>query len=127
MADPLEHSETPQPVERLPFGPNLMATLKHIRAAVKAEGDRMRKSDPLTLWLVPGLAVALACVSFSHGVLRILISLLAYLAVLAYILTRIGIVRSLSHRQTNLVWHLLMAEFISGLIFALLVFEIVHH
>ena len=127
MADSSEHSSDSPPVERLPFGPNLAESMKHIRTSVKTEGDRMRKFDPLTLWLVPGLAVVLACVSFSQGVVRIGISILAYLAVLAYILTRIGIVRSLNHRQTNLVWHLLMANFISGLLFALIVFELVHH
>lgn len=126
-SNPTDNTEpgTPQKVERLSFWPNLSQSFKHIRESVKHEGHRMRKSDPLTVWLVPSLAVILAVVSMSTGHLRVAVGVLAYISVLAYIGARIGIVRSMSFRQTNLVWHVMLATFISGLLFALIVFEFV--
>lgn len=114
----------PQQIPRLGFWPNLMASFKHIRIAVNDEGNKLRKSDPLTIWLVPASAVILLIVTLTpQGWLRCTTALVAYMSVIFYIMARIGIVRALNNRQTNLVWHLLLASFLGGILFAFTLLE----
>ena len=129
MAEELEadkQPERPQQLPRLGFIDNLKASYQKIRISVKSEGEKIRKTDPITIWLVPGLAIALLCVSFTGGFLRLLIAICAYLSACFYIAARIGIVRSMNERQVNLVWHILMASFIAGILFAFVVLSIVN-
>ena len=113
-----ENMETPQQVPRLGFLDNVKASYTKIRASVNEEGKNIRKSDPWTIWLVPGLAVALVFVSFTGGIVRLLVALMAYFSACLYIAARIGIVRSMNSRQVNLVWHIIMCSFIAGILFA---------
>ena len=109
-----------QPIPRLGFFDNLKASYTKIRTSVKDEGKNIRKSDPLTIWMVPGLAVALVFASASGGIVRLLVAFLAYFSACIYVAARIGIVRSMNSRQVNLVWHIIMCSFIAGILFAFL-------
>lgn len=122
-------SETPDVTvdpssQRLPFWPNVTASFRHIRESVKIEGSNIRKSDPFTVWLVPIVVVLLAGATVLGTWARISFGLLAFGSAIYYILKRIGIVRNMNHRQTNMVWHLLMVSFISGLLFAFFYLEL---
>ncbi|MBZ0187817.1 MAG: hypothetical protein K8F91_16340 [Candidatus Obscuribacterales bacterium] len=117
----------PATIPRLGFWPNLLASYKLIREAVQSEGKKIRKSDPLTIWLVPGLAFALLAVSFSTGALRLAVAILAYFSALLYIAARIGIVRSMNHRQVNLVWHIILCSFLAGVLFSFVVLHLVQN
>ena len=119
-----EPAGKPSQIPRLGFFANLQASFKQIREAVHAEGKNIRKTDPLTIWLVPALAFALVCVSLSSGLIRVIVALLAFSSACLYIAARIGIVRSMNTRQVNLIWHILLCAFISGIIFAFLVLSI---
>lgn len=115
----------PQQIPRLGFWPNILASFKHIRTAVNDEGNKTRKSDPVTIWMVPVSAVLLLIVTMTpQGWLRCLMALVSYLTVIFYIMARIGIVRALNNRQTNLVWHLLLASFLGGILFAFTLIEL---
>lgn len=116
----------PTTVERLKFWPNIGASYKYIREAVKAEGNRIRKTDPITIWLVPALALVVAVTAFMSSWLRVIFAFLAYLSVALYVVARIGIVRSMNHRQVNIVWHLLLASFLGGMLFAIAIFELLN-
>lgn len=119
-----ESSSEQQPINRLAFWPNVQASYKHIRESVRAEGSNIRKSDPVTVWLVPLFTIALVAATFVSGYAKLVVGVLACLSALAYILARIGIVRNMNHRQTNMVWHLLLAAFIFGLLFAFTYLEV---
>jgi len=114
----------PEQVERLAFWPNVQASFKYIRESVRSEGNKIRKSDPITVWMLPLLTVALVLTTAMSGWARMIVGLLAYGSALVYVLARIGIVRGMSFRQTNMVWHLLMASFTAGLLFAFVYLEI---
>ncbi|MGD9684493.1 MAG: hypothetical protein AB7W16_25295 [Candidatus Obscuribacterales bacterium] len=124
---PGTQAPAPGTIPRLGFWPNLIASFKLIREAVRSEGQKIRKSDPLTIWLVPALAVALLCVSFSTGLVRLAVAMLAYFSALLYIAARIGIVRSMNHRQVNLVWHIILCSFLAGVLFAFVVLHLVQN
>lgn len=113
-----------QPVQRLAFWPNVQASFKYIRESVKAEGSNIRKSDPVTVWMVPLFTAALVIASLVSGHAKLVVGTLAYLSALVYVLARIGIVRGMSHRQVNMVWHLLMASFLCGLLFTFTYLEL---
>lgn len=122
-------SESPDAIadqgsQRLSFWPNVRASFKHIRESVKAEGSNIRKADPFTVWLLPVVILILACATVLGTWFRIGFGLLAFGSALYYILARIGIVRNMTHRQTNMVWHLLMISFIGGLLFAFFYLEL---
>lgn len=122
-------SETPDeaadPVsQRLAFWPNVTTSFRHIRESVKVEGSNIRKSDPFSVWLVPIVVLLLAGASLMGTWARISFGLIAFGSTVFYILKRISIVRNMSHRQTNMVWHLLMVSFISGLLFAFFYLEL---
>jgi hypothetical protein len=123
-AESPEPSSEQQPIPRLSFWPNVQASIKHIRESVKAEGSNIRKSDPITVWMVPFFTVALIAATLISGHARLVVGVLAFLSALVYVMARIGIVRSMNHRQANMVWHLLMATFISGLLFAFTYLEL---
>jgi hypothetical protein len=110
--------------QRLPFWPNVSASFKHIRESVRTEGSNIRKSDPFTVWLVPAVVIMLAGATLLGTWARLAFGLAAFASVMFYILGRIGIVRGMNHRQTNMVWHLLLVSFIGGLLFAFFYLEI---
>ena len=110
--------------QRLPFWPNVKASFRHIRESVKVEGSNIRKSDPFSVWLVPIVVLMLAGATLMGTWARIAFGLIAFGSAIYYILKRIGIVRNMNHRQTNMVWHLLMVSFISGLLFAFFYLEL---
>lgn len=123
-----ETPETPaqsQPIPRLAFWPNVGASFKHIRESVRAEGAKIRKYDPITVWLVPLTILALVFATQLGTWARVGVGAIAFFTSFTYILHRIGIVRSMNHRQTNLVWHLLLATFILGMLFAFGYLELV--
>ena len=115
----------PKQIERLSFWPNIAASFKYIRESVKEEGSRIRKSDPLTIWMVPATAIMLVVVSLTAGWLRCITGVVALVAVWFYILARFGIVRSMNHRQVNLVWHIILASFLAGILFAFTFLELI--
>ncbi len=123
-------AETPQPaseqqpIQRLAFWPSVQASFKYIRESVKAEGSNIRKSDPVTVWMVPLFTFALVIASLVSGHAKLVVGFLAYLSALVYVLARIGIVRGMSYRQVNMVWHLLLASFLSGLLFTFTYLEL---
>lgn len=119
-----ESKESSSQIPRLGFLDNVKASYTKIRSSVNEEGKNIRKSDPLTIWLVPGLAIALVFVSFTGGIIRLLVAFMAYLSACLYVAARIGIVRSMNSRQVNLVWHIIMCSFIAGILFAFLVLSI---
>lgn len=125
MTSEIKEPEENQPIERLKFWPNLGTSFKHIRESVRSEGNRIRKTDPITIFLVPVACIVLAYASFASGWLRLLIATLTFFSMLFYVAARIGIVRSMNHRQTNLVWHIMMAMFMAGIVFALMFKELV--
>ncbi len=124
--DKQSHPSAKEPDGRLKFWDNVSATYKYVRESVKAEGKRIRKSDPFTIWLVPSLAVVLAATSFAHGMLRTFVSFLALVSVFVYLLMRVGIMRSMNHRQVNIIWHMLMASFLGGMLLAIGIFSLLN-
>jgi hypothetical protein len=110
-------TDQPQKLQRLGFWQNIVASFKHIRKAVDEEGNRIRKTDPITVWLVPAVAIVLVFVAGIAGWPRLFFTMAAYISVIIYIAVRIGIVRALNYRQTNIIWHLLLASFLAGVLF----------
>ncbi len=110
--------------QRMPFSDNVRESFKYIRKSVKAEGNNIRKTDPITIWLVPVVCIVLFFAALVGGWYRFVMALSAYISVLIYILARVGIVRGMNHRQTNMVWHLLLATFLAGVLFAFAVLEL---
>ncbi len=110
--------------QRLSFWPNVTASFKHIRESVRSEGNNIRKSDPFTVWLVPVVVILLAAATLLGPLAKIIGGLAAFGSTIFYILSRIGIVRNMTHRQTNMVWHLLLVSFIGGLLFAFFYLEL---
>ncbi len=102
---------------------NVMAAIKHINDASVTESVRQRISDYVTIGLVVicimslVAAVALPC---SPG-LKLLPLLLTILAVVLYMINRLGIVVSLSARQALIVWQIVIASFWLGVTSSMMV------
>lgn len=110
--------------QRMPFSASVKESFRYIRESVKAEGNNIRKHDPITVWLVPVVCIILFFAAVVGGWIRFVVALSAYISVLVYIVARVGIVRGMNHRQTNMVWHLLLASFLAGVLFAFAVLEL---
>lgn len=123
-SDQANQTDKPAQIPRLGFFANVGASFTKIRESVKAEGKNIRKTDPLTIWLVPALSLALVFVSLTGGVIRAIVAFLAFASACVYVAARIGIVRSMNTRQVNLIWHIILCVFISGILFAFLVLSI---
>lgn len=106
---------------------NIFETIKHIRASVSSEGRKLRGSDYLSIILLPVVSVVLCLGCFALAQTEpfkgIFVAALN-LVVLYFIGARFGIIRALTHRQAHLVWVLLMAVFMLGITFSLLMFEL---
>lgn len=117
----------PAMVPRLGFADNVSEALKHTKKSIDAQGSAGRPSDKLSAWLVPITSVALAAAVFCAGWARMGISIICLAALLYFILSRIGIMRTLSERQASLVWHLLLGTFQMGIMFTVVYLEILDH
>jgi len=110
---------------RAGFWQNVIGSFDHINRAVKAEGKRLRVSDYVSVILLPVAAILLAWASSSYEGLtfRPYIVLLFNFIALYFIASRIGIIRTLTYRQTHLVWVIICASFLLGCVFSLLIFD----
>jgi len=102
---------------------NFFAALKHIGTASDAAGVKQRLSDYITIALV------FVCILSLFGAVLLPVSqhmklvplVLTVLAVIAYIINRLGIIIGLSSRQALIVWQILIASFWLGASSAMLV------
>lgn len=106
---------------------SIVETGKHVRTAIAAEGKRLRTSDYFSIICLPVFALLLAV--FAANIMlttyRPLFALAFFVSLLYFIGARIGILRALTTRQTHLIFNVIIATFMLGCTFALLVFEII--
>ncbi|MBK9205708.1 MAG: hypothetical protein IPL73_25470 [Candidatus Obscuribacter sp.] len=55
-----------------------------------------------------------------------MVALIALCSVMFYVLSRVGIMRTLNERQAVLIWHILSATFLMGITFAFVFLEILN-
>ncbi len=106
---------------------NFFLALKHINDASVSENVRQRFSDYVTIGLVILCILSLlAAVSIQvpTGV-RLLPLLLTIGAVVFYIINRLGIMVSMTHRQALIVWQILVAGFWLGVTSSMLIMLLV--
>jgi hypothetical protein len=100
-------------------------TVQHVQNSIASEGKRLRTSDYISIIALPIFAVLLAI--FAANLMlteyRPIFAVAFYVALLYFIGGRIGVLRVLTPRQTHLVFNILLATFMLGCTFALLVFE----
>ena len=112
--------------KRQPFA-NFFLAMKHINDASVSENVRQRFSDYVTIALVILCILSLlAAVSIQvpTGV-RLLPLLLTIGAVVFYIINRLGIMVSMTHRQALIVWQILVAGFWLGVTSSMLIMLLV--
>ncbi len=112
--------------KRTPYA-NFFSALKHINDASVSENVRQRFSDYVTIGLVILCILSLlAAVSIQvpTGV-RLLPLLLTIGAVIFYIINRLGIMITLTHRQALIVWQILVAGFWLGVTSSMLIMLLV--
>lgn len=112
--------------KRTPYA-NFFLALKHINEASASENVRQRFSDYVTIGLVILCIVSLlAAVSIQVPTgIRLLPLLLTIGAVVFYIINRLGIMVSLTHRQALIVWQILVAGFWLGVTSSMLIMLVV--
>ena len=112
--------------KRTPFA-NFFLALKHINDASVSENVRQRFSDYVTIGLVILCILALlAAVSIQVPTgIRLLPLLFTIGAVVFYIINRLGIMVSLTHRQALIVWQILVAGFWLGVTSSMLIMLLV--
>ncbi len=106
---------------------NFFLALKHINDASVSDNVRQRFSDYVTIGLVILCILSLlAAVSIQvpTGV-RLLPLLLTIGAVVFYIINRLGIMVSMTHRQALIVWQILVAGFWLGVTSSMLIMLLV--
>lgn len=122
-----------QPVDpaslRATYWENIDESVQHIRASIKSEGNKLRASDYISLVMVPTAAMALATCSLTRSLLAVRPWLvLTYLLVTLYFIgQRIGIIKSMTPRQTYLIFYLLINCVFLGATGALMLFEILRN
>ncbi len=102
---------------------NVMAAIKHINEASVTESVRQRISDYVTIGLVVICImslVAAVALPVAPG-LKLLPLLLTILAVVLYMINRLGIIVSLSARQALIVWQIVIASFWLGVTSSMMV------
>lgn len=111
---------------RATFWGNLWEAIAHIRSSISSEGTRLRGSDYVSVFTFPAAAILLVfCQFIPNGLTyRPWVVLFLLLALLYFVASRIGVVKSFTSRQAHLVWMIIVATFISGAVFSLFVFEI---
>lgn len=114
------------PLPRLGFADNVKEAAKHVGQSVKSQSGKTRQSDILSAMLMPVTCIALVAASVCANWARLVVALLALCSVLFYVLSRIGIMRTLNERQAVLVWHILSATFLMGITFAFVFLEILN-
>lgn len=102
---------------------NVMAAIKHINEASVTESVRQRISDYVTIGLVVICIMSLvAAVALPVAAgLKLLPLLLTILAVVLYMINRLGIIVSLSARQALIVWQIVIASFWLGVTSSMMV------
>ena len=124
MTDEVESK--PTKIERLGFFENLNATVRHVGKSIESEGRSIREEDRLSSLLVPATCIGLTLAVTIGGWARLVVSTLALAALLYYVLSRIGIVRSLSERQAALIWHIVLSVFLLGITFSFVFLEVLN-
>ncbi|HEY9787519.1 MAG TPA: hypothetical protein V6D17_19175 [Candidatus Obscuribacterales bacterium] len=111
---------------RAGFWANLSETAKHIRESMGSESTRLRGSDYVSVISFSVAAVLLvACQFMPNGLsLRPWFVLLLFCALLYFVASHIGVVKSFTARQARIIWIIIVASFISGAVFSLMVFEL---
>lgn len=111
---------------RASYSDNLTSSWKHICEALGSEGKNTRTSDLVSILLLPVASITLAICSAAPGGLAVRpFMVVAFcLALMYYIGGRIGILKSLTMRQTHLVLQIISATFMLGAAFSLLMYEI---
>lgn len=102
---------------------NVMAAIRHINEASVTESVRQRISDYVTIGLVVICImslVAAVALPVAPG-LKLLPLLLTILAVVLYMINRLGIIVSLSSRQALIVWQIVIASFWLGVTSSMMV------
>ena len=114
---------------RASYWENIDSSVQHIKAAIKSEGNRLRTTDYISLVMLPTAAMALAICSTTRSLLAVRpwLVLVYTLVTLYFIGARIGIIKSMTPRQTHLVFTLLCATLMLGATGALLLFEILRN
>ncbi|MGH9553347.1 MAG: hypothetical protein ACRD3W_28460 [Terriglobales bacterium] len=105
---------------------NIGLTAAHIGDAVRSEGKRLRNTDYFSIVALPVFSLILAIFATNmmltpyrpFGVLAF------FLALMYFIGARIGVIRALSARQAHLIFNIMLATFMLGCTFALLIFEV---
>ncbi len=120
----LEKTEQPIKVQRLGFFENISESAKHVRNSVNSQGKTLRQSDHLSAMMVPATSFALMAAVLAGGWARLVVSVIALAALLFYVLSRIGIMRTLSERQAALIWHIFLGLFLMGITFSFVFLEI---
>ena len=125
-ANPQDQSLADPKRLRASFWGNLIGAIKHIRSAIQSEGGQLRSSDYVSVVSFPTAAILLvACQFIPNGLsLRPWFVLFLLAALFYFVASRIGVVKSFTPRQVHLTWMILVATFISGAVFSLLVFEV---
>jgi len=116
--------EDPQKL-RAGYWKSVADTCKHVKTSIASEGKRLRTSDYFSIICLPIFALLLAV--FAANIMltayRPLFALAFFGSLLYFIGARIGILRALTARQTHLTFNVIVATFMLGCTFALLVFE----
>ncbi|CAN5320235.1 hypothetical protein BH11CYA1_BH11CYA1_50180 [soil metagenome] len=124
MTDEVEAKATK--VERLGFFENLNETARHLGKSIETQGRSIREEDKLSSLLVPATCIGLTIAVTVGGWARLVVSTLALAALLYYVLSRIGIVRSLTERQAALIWHIVLSVFLLGITFSFVFLEVLN-
>jgi hypothetical protein len=112
--------------KRAPIG-NFFRALKHVNEASVSENVRQRFSDYVTIALVILCILSLlAAVSMQVPTgIRLLPLFFTIAAVVFYIINRLGIMVSFTHRQALIVWQILVAGFWLGVTSSMLIMLLV--
>jgi uncharacterized membrane protein len=106
---------------------SIAETCKHVRTSIQSEGKRLRTTDYVSIILLPVFALLLAV--FAANIMlttyRPFFAVAFFIALLYFIGARIGVLRALTPRQTHLTFNVIIATFMLGCTFALLVFEVI--
>jgi hypothetical protein len=113
-------------VERLGFFENISESVKHVGKSIETQGRTIREEDKISSLLVPATCIGLTIAVSIGGWARLIVSTLALAALLYYVLSRIGIMRSLNERQAALIWHIVLSVFLLGLTFSFVFLEVLN-
>jgi hypothetical protein len=104
---------------------NVKTSLNLMLTAASTEGAKLRWSDYVAVSLLPISSILLLLVSVMSESLTIrpLLVILTMLCVLYYIGSRMGVVKTLTSRQSYLILQMCIACFIFGCVFALFIID----